>query len=107
MSSRQLAAARAELLPGRAVDIVVELSGNEVSVELDGAPTASAQVATTAPGRLGVSAWGDTFRLDGLTIVTEAGTLLVEPDDPGTPEERALAALALAALNLNEFVYVD
>jgi hypothetical protein len=61
-------------------------------------------------GRAGVRAWGGSVSLDGLAVRAGAdgsGEWVKPPPDGAAPGERALQALCLVILNLNEVVYVD
>jgi hypothetical protein len=87
-----------------------EVRGTAASVWLDGAVEpllAATDPALPGRGRFGVRAWGDAFGLADVVLTADGRARAVPPDDPGAPEQRALQALCLALLNLNEFVYVD
>ena len=58
-------------------------------------------------GRLGLRAWGAPFSLDRMTIETGGRTFEQPAWTDSELEDRALSALCLMILNLNETAYVD
>jgi mono/diheme cytochrome c family protein len=107
---RVLAEAGADLGFERWHDLRFEVAGSTVRLWLDGAAQPLLEASDPAlpgRGRLGLRAWGDAFRLAGVTLSAGGSTRAVPPDERGTPEQRGLQSLCLALLNLNEFVYVD
>jgi len=64
------------------------------------------QTSITQTGRIGIGTWGEGLELERLAARSGPDeTVLRAPAQ--RPEDRALEALALIVLNLNEFVYVD
>jgi hypothetical protein len=102
--------ARRELAlePGRAYELELELAGPRLDARLDGADLLSCDaLPVEQPGRLALRTCGDTLALEGLTILRGEDALAVAAPSLGDPSQRAFETLALAMLNLNEFVYVD
>ena len=90
-------------------ELKIAARGPQLAVTLDGAAAPVLQVpqtALTGTGRVGIATWGEGLELERLVVRAGSDeTVLRAPAQ--RPEDRALEALALIVLNLNEFVYVD
>lgn len=90
------------------IALAVDLAGASLTVTWNGAPVVrDCAVATTVPGRVGLSARGGRVDWTSLAVTSDGVSRAVEGDPPGDPDARALQGLCRAILNLNEFVYVD
>ena len=89
--------------------IRVELSGGRARVWLgdEEVPLVDTGGAASPAGAVGLRVVGGGMELHGLTVRSGGGSRVLGPDDPGSPETRALQWLCLTILNLNEMVYVD
>ncbi len=94
--------------------VKVEARDAQIRVWFDGAATPAITAVDpdpiTSPGRVGIRAWGSAMSLDELTLNTGGRTFNATETIANAPKrvhERALEALCLTLLNLNEFVYVD
>lgn len=85
----------------------VDLNGDTLVARVDQVEVVRADVARARGGYFGVRAWGSDARFRDLRVITPQQSFELAPDDPGTPDERALEALCLLLLNLNEFLYAD
>ena len=95
--------------------VKIEAREGQIRVWLDGSAqpllAVNDSAPITQPGRLGVRAWGAAVSLDKLTLNTAGQTfdplagITSQGGEP--PRQRALEALCLMLLNLNELVYVD
>lgn len=93
---------------GRTYAVAIDLEPEAVVVSFDG--TRALQVDLDhdeSPGQLGLRCWGDTFELRNLRVHVAEGTVAIEPEQRIDPRDRAFESLCLAALNFNEFLYVD
>ena len=82
--------------------------GGRLSVRWRDLVTLDAEVTVRRPGHLGLRSWGESLELADLELAlpgTDPRPLW--PDDPGTPDQRALESLCLALLNTNEFLTVE
>ncbi|HEX5009917.1 MAG TPA: DUF1553 domain-containing protein [Planctomycetota bacterium] len=111
-----LAETDADLAPGTWHTLRIEARGPRLAVWLDGADGEAGRGAPrleaslpgeVAAGQFGVRAWGDELQLSGLQLDADGQIVALQPDDPGTPEQRALRSLCLLLFNLDEFLYVD
>jgi hypothetical protein len=111
-----LGEAPAVLAPDTWHALRVEAAGPQLSVWLDDvgspdgpdAPLLRAAVPEAATsGHFGVRSWGEALHLADVRLTADGTTRTLQPDDPGTPEQRALQSLCLLILNLDEFLYVD
>ncbi|MCA8978644.1 MAG: PSD1 domain-containing protein [Planctomycetes bacterium] len=108
LPAKELARVPLQLEYGRTYRLLMSLTGDALAVELDGDQLANVAVAgLPTPGRLGLRCWGDTFEVRGLRVALSEGAIDVEPEATSDPRERAFDSLCLAALNFNEFIYVD
>jgi hypothetical protein len=97
------------LAPGEPADVVVRLEGSELTVAVGGEALGSVEPVAVDEGAFGLRGLGEGAWFEGLTVTDLATgvTTALGPDDPGPPRMRALEALCLALLNLNELIYVD
>jgi hypothetical protein len=108
-SAKVVAEAEAAVGDGAWHELTITARGPAVSVTLDGgsAPVLVApQAAVTQAGRIGLATWGEGLELARLVVRSGADETVLEAPAQ-RPQDRALEALALLVLNLNEFVYVD
>ncbi len=108
-ASEVVAEASAPVAAKRWLALRVELRGERARVWLDGAaePSLESDGCPPAAGTVGLKVADGGLELDGLTVRAGDDLRVLGPDDPGSPEARALALLCLTLLNLNETVYVD
>ena len=108
-SAKVVGEAAAPVGDGAWHELKITARGPQIVVVLDGAGAPALQVpqtAVTQAGRIGIGTWGEGLELERLAVRTGPDeTVLRAPAQ--RPEDRALEALALIVLNLNEFVYVD
>lgn len=108
LPAAELASAPALLEYGRPYRLAITLENDVLSVDLDGELVAKVVVTDLpARGSLGLRCWGDTFEVRGLRVRLTEGAIEVEPESSASARERAFDSLCLAALNFNEFLYVD
>jgi uncharacterized protein DUF1553/uncharacterized protein DUF1549/cytochrome c len=108
LAATELADVPFEFEYGRSYALAIDLNADRLEVGLDGAVALGVDVANnTGPGRLGLRCWGDTFEVRELQVHATEGTVKLEPEGSSTSRERAFDSLCLAALNFNEFLYVD
>ena len=100
------------LQTGQLLSVRVQASGPRLRVWLNGGARPLLDVTDpeplTAAGRVGLKAWGAALSLDDLVL--RVGDRTVRPGDAWplpAARDRALGALCLMLLNLNEVVYVD
>ncbi|MDB5313108.1 MAG: hypothetical protein JWO38_7310 [Gemmataceae bacterium] len=98
----------------------VELTGGRVRITVDGAKDPQIDYTDPDPlpaGKLGLRSFGSKFAVRGLRASADGKTVTADlkPAKPAapkavtgdSPQDKALAALCLVLLNVNEFVYVD
>jgi len=95
--------------PDEPFGLVLSVNRGELTATLDGAEAAKLSGVAKFRGTFALRAYGQGGSLANLRVtdlVTQA-SLRPSADPAGPPALRALEALCLALLNLNEFVYVD
>ncbi|MFM7100600.1 MAG: DUF1549 and DUF1553 domain-containing protein, partial [Verrucomicrobiota bacterium] len=95
-------------------DLRLEVRGGRIRVWLGSNALGSPRVDVADPepaapaGTVGFRAWGAALSVDQLVVESAAGRQEILPDRAeADPARRALAAVCLMLLNLNETVYVD
>jgi mono/diheme cytochrome c family protein len=107
-----LAEATVTIPTGSAFLLRAEATGSTLRVWLRGQTRPLLEVTDskplTAPGQIGVRAWGAALSVDDLRLQVPSGKVITAGEGHSPrPAERALQAFCLLLLNLNEVVYVD
>ena len=105
---RILAAAGLPMDAGKWFELKLELRGSRIIGCVDGKQILVAEdPQPLTEGSAGVRIWGAALEVEQLSISRGSGLEPVYDGNNFGPNEKALASLAIALFNLNEFVYVD
>ncbi len=103
-----LAAAGLPMDAGQWFDLKILVQGERIIGYVDSKQILLAHDPKPLPeGEAGVRAWGATTEFDQLSVSRTNHPEPVYDGKNWSPREKALASLAIALFNLNEFVYVD
>jgi hypothetical protein len=87
---------------------MISLKDNRILGHVDGKRILLATDPKPLPqGDAGIRTWGATLQIDNLSISRAGPTEPIYDGKNFPPSEKALASLAIALFNLNEFVYID
>ncbi len=105
---RILAAAGLPIDAGEWHDLKLQLNGAKLTAYVDGKRVLTATDPQPLPqGLAGIRIWGAALDIDNLSITRGGQAEPLYDGNNFAPPDRALASLAIALFNLNEFLYVD
>jgi hypothetical protein len=107
--SRVLSEREVAIEPDEPFGLVLRVNHGELTATIDGVEAAKLSGVAKVRGTFALRASGEGGSLANVLVTDLATQAVRQPhaDPPGPPALRALEALCLALLNLNEFVYVD